>query len=101
MGDMNNSGLNKSIGLGLSESRANLDKSVSSKTQHNESSMRATVRDRDAADDDKEGSLIYLIRNCFRDLLAIENGLELQKRELALRHDFTLAGAFNLFTGYS
>ena len=25
----------------------------------------------------------------------------MQKRELALRHDFTLAGAFNVFTGYS
>jgi hypothetical protein len=42
-----------------------------------------------------------LIRNCFRDLLAIESGLELAKKELALRSDFTLAGAFNHFTGYS
>ena len=40
-------------------------------------------------------------RECFRELLAVEGGLELIKRELAVKPDFTLAGAFNLFTGYS
>jgi hypothetical protein len=31
----------------------------------------------------------------------MEGGLEKAKRELAVRSDFTLAGAFNLFTSYS
>lgn len=50
---------------------------------------------------DVEPSLIYLVRECFKEILAIEGGLEQVKRELAVRSDFTLAGAFNLFTGYS
>ena len=33
--------------------------------------------------------------------MAIEGGLEDVKKELSNRPDFTLAGAFNLFTGYS
>lgn len=48
-----------------------------------------------------EASLIYLVRECFKELLAIEGGLEQAKKELAMRSDFTLAGAFNIFTGYS
>jgi len=48
-----------------------------------------------------EPSLIYLLRDCFKEILAIEGGLEHIKKELAVRQDFTLAGAFNLFTGYS
>lgn len=50
---------------------------------------------------DIDGSLIYLTRNCFKEILAIESGLEQAKKELAVRSDFTLAGAFNFFTGYS
>lgn len=34
-------------------------------------------------------------------MIAIEVNLEEAKRDLALRPDFTLAGAFNFFTGYS
>ena len=41
------------------------------------------------------------MRNVFKEILAVENGLEVAKKELALRSDFTLAGAFNFFTGYS
>ncbi len=50
---------------------------------------------------DADPSLIYLMRECFKEVLAIEGGLEQIKRELAVRSDFTLAGAFNIFTGYS
>jgi Ca2+-binding EF-hand superfamily protein len=46
-------------------------------------------------------SLIYLTREVFNEIMAIEGGLESIKKELAARHDFTLAGAFNMFTGYS
>ena len=48
-----------------------------------------------------EPSLIYLIRDCFKELLAIEGGLEQIKKDLAIRADFTLPGAFNLFTEHS
>lgn len=48
-----------------------------------------------------DGSLIYLMRNCFKELLSIEGSLEQAKKELAQRSDFTLAGAFNVFTNYS
>jgi hypothetical protein len=33
----------------------------------------------------------------FADLMTIENGLEVQRQELACRKDFTLAGAFFYF----
>ena len=46
-------------------------------------------------------SLIYLLRDYFREILAIEGSLDQVKRELAMKRDFTLAGAFNVFTGYS
>jgi hypothetical protein len=46
-------------------------------------------------------SLIYLLREYFKEILAIEGGLDQIKKELAMRSDFTLAGAFNVFTGYS
>jgi Ca2+-binding EF-hand superfamily protein len=42
-----------------------------------------------------------LTREVFNEIMAIEGGLESIKKELANRHDFTLAGAFNMFTGYS
>ena len=48
-----------------------------------------------------EPSLIYLFRECFKDILVLEGSLEFIKKELASRSDFTLAGAFNMFTGYS
>lgn len=46
-------------------------------------------------------SLIFLLRECFKEWFAIERSVEDLKRELALKQDFTLAGAFNLFSGYS
>jgi hypothetical protein len=45
--------------------------------------------------------LIYLLREYFKEILAIEGGLDQIKKELAMKSDFTLAGAFNVFTGYS
>ncbi len=60
--------------------------------------MRSPAR---RGDDDIDGSLLYLIRNIFKEILAVESGLEIAKKELAVRSDFTLAGAFNFFTGYS
>ena len=50
---------------------------------------------------DGESSLIYLTRDTFREVLAIEGSVESIKRELAVKSDFTLAGAFNIFSGYS
>lgn len=41
--------------------------------------------------------MIYLTRDAFKEILAIEGGLEQAKKDLALRHDFTLAGAFRQF----
>jgi len=41
------------------------------------------------------------VRECFKEILAIEGSLEVIKKDLATRSDFTLAGAFNLFSGYS
>ena len=46
-------------------------------------------------------STIYLIRDYFKELMAIERSIEDLKRDLCLKQDFTLAGAFNLFSGYS
>lgn len=54
-----------------------------------------------ARDNEGDQSLIYLIRDTFREILAVEGSLEASKKELAVKSDFTLAGAFNLFTGYS
>jgi hypothetical protein len=68
-------------------------------SNYNTKSFRSLNRAKE--DDDVEGSLLYLVRNCFKDMLAIEVNLEEAKRDLALRPDFTLAGAFNFFTGYS
>jgi len=42
-----------------------------------------------------------LVRECFKDLLALEGSLEKYKLELRDRIDFTLAGVFNTFSGYS
>jgi hypothetical protein len=77
-------------------SRSKLDQSVYS-TYRERESIRSPRRN----DDDLDGSLLYLVRNVFKEILAVENGLEVAKKELALRSDFTLAGAFNFFTGYS
>lgn len=72
-----------------------------------ENSVYSTTRDRDNVrsparrDEDIDGSLLYLIRNVFKEIIAVESSLEISKKELAVRSDFTLAGAFNFFTGYS
>jgi hypothetical protein len=50
---------------------------------------------------DFDKSLLYLLREVFKEMMAIEHSLEDIKRDLAQRGDFTLAGAFNLFSGYS
>jgi hypothetical protein len=44
-----------------------------------------------------DASLIYLMRDAFKEILAIEGGLERSKKELVLRPDFTLAGTFSRF----
>ena len=41
------------------------------------------------------------MKEYIRELLALEGGLELIKKDLAVRRDFTLEGVFNQFTGYS
>ena len=41
---------------------------------------------------------MYLCRNYFNEMLAIEGGLERCKRELTQRQDFTLAVVFSMFT---
>ena len=46
-------------------------------------------------------SLVYLVRDCFKELLALEGHLEASKGDLRERVDFTLAGIFNTFSGYS
>ena len=45
-----------------------------------------------------DASLVYLTREVFKEFLAIEGDLEQTKKELCLRADFTLAGAFNKFS---
>lgn len=42
--------------------------------------------------------MIYLTRDAFKEILAIEGSLEQTKKELCMRHDFTLAGVFNRFS---
>jgi hypothetical protein len=60
--------------------------------------MRSPFKHDLARQEEGEASLIYLTREVFREVLAIEGTLEKVKRELVLRHDFTLAGAFKRFT---
>jgi hypothetical protein len=48
-----------------------------------------------------EPSLIFMVRECFKDILAVEGEVERGKEDLKGRVDFTLAGVFNVFTGYS
>lgn len=64
-------------------------------------SRSSPLRGGNEADEDGDASLIFLIRDTFKEFLAIEASLESIKKEIALKSDFTLAGAFNLFTGYS
>ena len=44
-----------------------------------------------------DASLIFLTRDAFKEILAIEGHLEVVKKELAIRHDFSLAGVFRKF----
>jgi hypothetical protein len=44
-----------------------------------------------------DASLIFLTRDAFREILAIEGHLEVVKKELAMRHDFSLASVFRKF----
>ena len=43
------------------------------------------------------GALSLIARDCFSLILEIENGLEMQRQELAQRTDFSLSGAFFFF----
>jgi hypothetical protein len=45
-------------------------------------------------DKKSDASLVFIAREAFREILAIEGSLEQAKKELALKHDFTLGGAF-------
>jgi hypothetical protein len=45
-----------------------------------------------------DDAMIFLVRNYLQEILDIENEFESLKTELALRRDFTLGGAFNLFS---
>lgn len=42
---------------------------------------------------------MYLFREAFREVIGFEQEIEIIKRQLAKRDDFTLAGVFNLFSG--
>ena len=46
---------------------------------------------------DDPNKMIPIVRDCFQTILDLENQLEQTKIELALRRDFTLGGAFNVF----
>ena len=46
---------------------------------------------------DVASSMACVVRDCFAELLEMENTLEIQRTELAKRNDFTLVGAFNYF----
>ena len=86
-------------------SAAHLAKNYISSGKEDYSSRKSPARlynpSSNAATNEIEPSLIYLFRECFREILVLEGSLENIKKELASRSDFTLAGAFNLFTGYS
>ena len=60
--------------------------------------MRSPYASEMARAEEGDASLIYLTRDAFKEILAIEGGLERAKKELAMRSDFTLAGAFNKFS---
>jgi len=45
--------------------------------------------------------LHFVLREYFKEGFALEGSLELLKRDLAVRPDFTVQGVFNLFAGYS
>ena len=47
--------------------------------------------------DDVACSMVCIVRDCFAELLELENSLELQRSELAMRKDFTISAAFNYF----
>jgi hypothetical protein len=60
--------------------------------------MRSPYKQDMAKAQEGEASLIFLTRDAFREILAIEGNLEKVKKELVVRHDFTLAGAFKRFS---
>ncbi len=60
--------------------------------------MRSPYRSEMFKAEEGEASLIYLTRDAFKEILAIEGNLEKVKKELVIRHDFTLAGAFRKFS---
>lgn len=48
-----------------------------------------------------QNSLKVVMRDYIREVLSLEGGLEVIKRDLAVRKDFTLEAVFNMFTGYT
>lgn len=60
--------------------------------------MRSPFKGEIARTQEGDASLIYLTRDAFREILAIEGSLEEIKKELAMKPDFTLAGAFCKFS---
>jgi len=60
--------------------------------------MRSPYAYEMAKAEEGDASLIFITRDGFKEILAIEGGLERAKKDLALRHDFTLAGIFRLFS---
>ena len=42
-------------------------------------------------------SMMVVAREIFQDILDMENSIELYRKELALRYDFTLGAFYNLF----
>jgi len=42
--------------------------------------------------------MISIVRDVFQDLLDLENSIEVVRRELGMRRDFTLGAAYDLFT---
>lgn len=42
--------------------------------------------------------MISIVRDVFQDILDLENSIEVVRKELGMRRDFTLGGAFGLFS---
>jgi len=60
--------------------------------------MRSPYKSEMAKAEEGDASLIFLTRDAFKEILAIEGSIESTKKELAMRSDFTLAGVFSRFS---
>lgn len=43
-------------------------------------------------------NMMVVCREIFQDILDMENSIELYRKELSMKHDFTLGAFYNLFT---